>query len=658
MTDGILVRIFGDDSDLEKTLTESTKRIAKYGAAATAAGAAIAIALTREGLRAADASAKLARSLDASIDGLTALRMAAGDAGIDGLEGSLNRLNRRLGALALEGGPAAATVERLGIDLEKISGMDIDQKIGYIGDRIRDTGISSQEAARHLQQLGFQQEGALELFRNGSDSIAKYREEVDKFGLSLSMVDARKIEKANDAMGILGDMTQAVSQKLAIAAAGPLTAIAEAIEKAWVETDNFGMASVDFQRKFANAVASVLEGTASLIGVMEGRGDVAQMGLIGYLLFGKKGLLIGTAIGEVFSRVRDELKKFGIGTDADADAVALARLNAEVQHLERTLASVRPGHGQAAVDRLAVVRAEIEALKASMSPEATASFLEEFGEGSEGMSSFVEHLRIMADAIRNSTEAAEESSGRIGAGAGGGLPMGITEEERTALQDKLNALTESLMSERELLQTKYEQNRELLRQALEEDLLLEEDYAARVEELSQKHQNDLNEIEASAAEQRKKIATDEANAKLALAGAIFGDLSTLMNTESRKLFEIGKASAIANSLIDTYAGMSKALAQGGFKGIAMAAAVGARGFANVAAIRKQSFGGGGAGAMATGSNTAAINAASQPVATPSQASPMTTVIRLQGDIFGASQVRQLIEQLNEGQRDGGRIILG
>jgi hypothetical protein len=658
MTDGIRVRIFGDDSELEKTLTESTKRLAKYGAAAAAAGAAIAIALTREGLRAADASAKLARSLDATIDGLTALRMAAGDAGIDGLEGSLNRLNRRLGTLELEGGPAAATIERLGIDLEKIRVMDIDQKIGYIGDRIRDTGISSQEAARHLQQLGFQQEGALELFRKGSDEIARYRDEVDKFGLSLSMVDAQKIEKANDAMGILGDMTQAVSQKLAIAAAGPLTAIAEAIEKAWVETDNFGMASVDFQKKFAGAIASAIGGTATILAAFEGRGEVAQMGLIGYLLFGKKGLLIGGLIGEVFSRVRAELKTFGIGTDADESAVALARLESQIAMLEHTASTLKPGHGLAVLSRLEELQAQAQTLRETMTPDAMQDYIAEFTEGTGSLNDFIQHLYMLEDAVRNSVDAAAESTERLGAGGGGGLPMGMTEEERTALQDRLTALTESMMTEQELLQTKYEQNRELLRQALEEELLLEDDYANRVEQLSQQHQNDLNEIEANAAEVRKRIAREEANAKLALANAIFGDLSTLMNTESRKLFEIGKASAIANSLIDTYAGMSKALAQGGFKGIAMAAAVGARGFANVSAIRRQSFGGGGAGALATGSNTAAINAASQPVATPSQASPMTTVIRLQGDIFGASQVRQLIEQLNEGQRDGGRIILG
>ena len=47
MSDGIVVRILGDDSDLKKTLSNGALNVAKWGAAAAIAGAAAAIAITK-----------------------------------------------------------------------------------------------------------------------------------------------------------------------------------------------------------------------------------------------------------------------------------------------------------------------------------------------------------------------------------------------------------------------------------------------------------------------------------------------------------------------------------------------------------------------------------------------------------------------------------
>lgn len=79
--------------------------------------------------------------------------------------------------------------------------------------------------------------------------------------------------------------------------------------------------------------------------------------------------------------------------------------------------------------------------------------------------------------------------------------------------------------------------------------------------------------------QREKAA---ANARVALAGDVAGQLSTLLGEESAA----GKAAAVAQATINTYLGATKALAQGGIFGIAQAAIVVAAGMKQVMSITK------------------------------------------------------------------------
>jgi hypothetical protein len=79
--------------------------------------------------------------------------------------------------------------------------------------------------------------------------------------------------------------------------------------------------------------------------------------------------------------------------------------------------------------------------------------------------------------------------------------------------------------------------------------------------------------------QREKAA---ANARVALAGDVAGQLSTLLGEESAA----GKAAAVVQATINTYQGATKALAQGGILGVAQAAIVIAAGMKQVMSITK------------------------------------------------------------------------
>ena len=206
---------------------------------AAVGGAAALAAMTVKGMAAVESQAKLARSLDTSYDSITALQLAAGDSGLDGLEGSITRLNRRLGAAEVGSGSAASAVKALKLNLAELSGMDVDERVATIADAIRDSGVSSQRAARFAQDLGFEQKEAALFFLQGGDAIRAYRGEVDALGLSLSDVDAAKVVEAQNAMGIFGDLTQGVSQRLAVEFSPILRQVAEDIADLSRETGGF-----------------------------------------------------------------------------------------------------------------------------------------------------------------------------------------------------------------------------------------------------------------------------------------------------------------------------------------------------------------------------------------------------------------------------------
>lgn len=99
--------------------------------------------------------------------------------------------------------------------------------------------------------------------------------------------------------------------------------------------------------------------------------------------------------------------------------------------------------------------------------------------------------------------------------------------------------------------------------------------------------------------------------KLQSAQATAGNISqtaALMYQEggahARKWFSIYKTAAISEAIINTYQGASKAIAQGGVYGWALAASVVALGLAQVAKIRAQTFDGGAGGGGAVGTYAA------------------------------------------------------
>jgi len=143
--------------------------------------------------------------------------------------------------------------------------------------------------------------------------------------------------------------------------------------------------------------------------------------------------------------------------------------------------------------------------------------------------------------------------------------------------------------------------------------------------------------------------------KADIMGDIMGNMSSLMNSESRKMFEIGKAAATASAIIETIISAQRAFSAmavipivGPALGAAAAAAAVLAGMVRVQQIQSTSFGsksgGGGAGGGVAGTPQ------------PQEVINTTNVdISLQGDRFGGDSVRSMLGAINSAIADGGKI---
>lgn len=227
------------------------------------------------------------------------------------------------------------------------------------------------------------------------------------------------------------------------------------------------------------------------------------------------------------------------------------------------------------------------------------------------------------------------------------------EAQRIASIEKLNIIGEQYASEEEKLTLKLETENAAVANALALNAITKEQADQLELENLRGFEFAKSEIEKREADKRTKQAEMEAAAKKAILSKAFNGLTSLMNSGSRKMFEIGKAAAISSSIVSTYQGIAEAWKLGPVLGPIGAAMVGLAGFANVQSIRAQSFGGGGsAGGGGAMSNTQAINAASTPVRAENEQTQRTN-INLTGDIFSRDSV---IGLLNAALGDG--YVLG
>lgn len=176
----------------------------------------------------------------------------------------------------------------------------------------------------------------------------------------------------------------------------------------------------------------------------------------------------------------------------------------------------------------------------------------------------------------------------------------LTDDFMAQQAQELDALRNSYATKNEIAYRAYLAREAIIQRAEARGSVLEAE-AAQLRNDNEKQLSDERIAIAKEEADKKKELDDQ---KLNATGQLFGNLATLMQTENRKLFEIGKAAAIAQAIVNTATAITNALAVPPYPlGLALAATAGIAGAVQIAAIQNQQFG----GARAMGGNVQAGN---------------------------------------------------
>lgn len=643
-------------SGLRRAAMPAIAAIAAVGTAVTAAAAGM-VKLARDEMKVIDAQSKLARSMGGTVTGLRALKFAAEDAGIDGLEASLNRLNRRLGAVEMGGGPAVETVKRLGLNLAELAEMDVDDRLAHIADRIRDYGGSAQESARHLQQLGFEQKGAIELFMQGGDAIREARKEVEAFGLAVSDIDAQRMEAANSAMWRLGKIVDGLRTQLAVNLSPVILETAERLvlmARGFLRvSDNAGEASGEIQElmqspfvqnfirpaavglarlidvlalvgRAAKAVAGSFRVVAADLSVLIDAARVATEWVSPRRIFDSSKLdaaveQLGQTLEERNKTLEDANKRWVELWNIPAnqfEQAAIAAFDAPLRMpgprptggLEGGGAAPSPEEEKAAEDRRKQLADELAAIRTHLADRATLEHR-----------AAMDRLEQLHDITKEGL-IVEREQRELAIGISDRFYRTMRELRDQDFADRQRALLEQheleLLSFDEYFRARLEAAREheesitqmaidafnfrrnQLQALREEGDLTEEEYRARIEDIERAHQEELTRIAAEGAAARRQVSADEAQQRQAITQGMLANLTQLMNSGNREMFRIGKIAAVAQALLKGREAVVSSYAAGARiggppLGAAFAATAAAATAAQISAVASTSFGGGG-----------------------------------------------------------------
>lgn len=573
----LLVRIGADTTDFRKRLNDAsakTKTLSgqmgkatgatlKYAAAAAAAGAAIASAMVVKSLSAIDAQAKLAQQLRTTAASMATLERAGQLSGVEmaKIATAGRQLDVALGKAAQGGNLQAAAFDRMGLSAEAVSKLPLDQRINAINQALAKNVSETERASIAADIFGTRNASAIQQLK--PDVLAEAERQARLFGQALSDVDAAKVEAANDAMSTIGNAVDGVAKQFTVQLAPILQAVGQMFLDNASEAGGFAGKTEEAFGKVVNAAGFAMDAADAVRRVFLVAGDV-----------------IVIAYAKLFETIAEKIASTLKLIDK-VPGIDMSGPIASVEGFARTSSSV-----------IAQAKANIDATLAAPLP-------------SEQFKQFVSDAQVAAEAAAQATVKARESMAPV-------VPMDSARDdaEIQRINQRLEKIREANSTELELLQQKFIAENEAIKEGLAARQISEQ----QAQELSlgaaQRFSDAKLQIDQARADRELQIERQKEQAKKAILSQAFGGLSSLMNSESKKLFKIGKAAAIGQSIISTFTGMNKALELGWPLGPIAAAAIGAQGFARVASIKAQQFGGGGGNAS---SATEQINANNAPV---------------------------------------------
>ena len=110
---------------------------------------------------------------------------------IEAITDSVQTMNREL---AKGGKGPSDALKSLGLAAGQLKGLQADEQIALIADRIKDLGLDAGQASAIMQGLGIRSKEFILAVMDGGDAIREAGADIKDYGLAISTIDADKIE--------------------------------------------------------------------------------------------------------------------------------------------------------------------------------------------------------------------------------------------------------------------------------------------------------------------------------------------------------------------------------------------------------------------------------------------------------------------------------
>ncbi|PKP73909.1 MAG: phage tail tape-measure protein [Alphaproteobacteria bacterium HGW-Alphaproteobacteria-6] len=198
-------------------------------AAVTVAAAAAGVAMIRSGLANVDAQAKLAQSMQTTVESVQTLTWAGELAGVSmgEIEQATKKLTTRLSEAAAGSGSAVGALQRLNLTAAELQALPLDQRIVAIQDALARYVPEAERAAVASDLFG--DRAALAFLRIDSATLREAAQDVQDFGVAVSAAAAAQIERTGDAIAKLSLIWLGLTNRLTAAVAPALETVANAL---------------------------------------------------------------------------------------------------------------------------------------------------------------------------------------------------------------------------------------------------------------------------------------------------------------------------------------------------------------------------------------------------------------------------------------------
>jgi hypothetical protein len=584
---GIEVRFSGDTSNLEKSVGRAQGAISNFakGAAASLA-AALSVGMF---VSAGKAALNYADKIDEMAEkvGIAAEELSALTyaAKVNGV--STEQLQTGLTMLIRSMSEGTEKFDALGVSIYDSNGAmrSANDVLIDVAEKFAGMQDGAAKSAWALELFGRSGLNLIPVLNLGSKGLANATQEAKSFGLVVSGDAAKSAALFNDNLARLGESIKG----FVLSGIGPLLPALVDITEALLDlakNSKVSSTAVDAMRNVLRRIAITAATTyKEFYALAEIAGVLAQ------------NLANPTSISEAGERWK----------------TAFANIKAQAEDTEKTIARLS-GAFSASPDDITSMLGSIDGFQQA-------------------------RPRAAPPSLPGSGEAGDTDKGRE--------PDGFYHGEDPFFVERLQMIRDNFATEREILAEEYAMNQEVIRGALDNQLITEQEYHALSEKLAKDHQDTLNQIQSIGLQNN-----------LAMASDFFGSMARIAELGGKKTTKIAKVFGIAQALISTFQGAAKALTLPFPANMAAYASVLAQGMSAVASIRKVNDNGG-SNSIGKGSRGGAAASGGDGASGGGRGGGPTTTFSftLMNDPmgFGERYARQFIDQLNSTQRNGGQI---